>query len=40
VAQARASGNPIPERSVPTGGFGEIYQPPSASDAVDINAVE
>jgi hypothetical protein len=40
VAQARANGEPIPERIVPSGGFLEIYQPPSASDAVNINAAE
>jgi len=40
IAEARANGEPIPERSVPTGGFSEIYQPPSASEAVDINAGE
>jgi hypothetical protein len=40
IAEARATGKPIPERSVPSGGFSEIYQPPLASDAVDINAGE
>jgi hypothetical protein len=40
VAEARANGEPIPERTVATGGFSEIYQPPSASDAIDINAGE
>ena len=40
VTEARANGEPIPERAVPTGGFSEIYQPPSASEAVDINAGE
>ena len=40
IAEARANGEPIPERSLPTGGFLEVYQPPSASEAVDINAGE
>lgn len=40
VAEARAKGEPIPERTIATGGFSEIYQPPSASEAVDINAGE
>lgn len=38
VADARANGEPIPERVVPGGGFLEIYEAPSAIDAVDINA--
>ena len=38
VAEARANGETIPERSASSGGFLEIYQPPSASDALDINA--
>ena len=38
VAEARAKGEPIPERTVATGLALEIYQPPSAEDAVDINA--
>lgn len=40
VAEARAKGEPIPERSAPSGGFAEIFDPPSASEAVDINATE
>ena len=40
VAEARANGEPIPERTVAIGGFSEIYDPPSAAEAVDINAVE
>jgi hypothetical protein len=40
VAEARANGEPIPERTTPTGGFLEIYEPPSASEAVDINATQ
>ena len=39
VAQARASGEPIPERNLPTAGATlEIYEAPAASDALDINA--
>ncbi len=41
VAEARANGEPIPERSVPSGDSTlEIYEPPSAADAVDINATQ
>jgi hypothetical protein len=40
VAEARAKGEPIPERSAPEGGFLEIYEAPSANEAVDINAAE
>ena len=41
VAEARASGAPIPERNLPSGGATlEIYEAPSASDAVDINAAD
>ena len=40
VAEARAKGEPVPERSLQTGGFNEIYEPPSASEAVDINATQ
>jgi hypothetical protein len=41
AAEARANGDPLPERSTGSGGgFLGIYQPPSASDAVDINAAE
>ncbi|MGW8370308.1 MAG: hypothetical protein ACWGPN_16720, partial [Gammaproteobacteria bacterium] len=39
AAEAIANGEPIPERKVAGGGL-EIYQPPSASEAVDINAAE
>ncbi len=42
VAEAVANGEPIPERdgAAAGGGFLEIYEPPSASDAIDINANE
>src|SRR5690606_21296117 len=40
VAQARANGEPIPERPSSAGGFLEIYQAPSAEDAVNINAAQ
>ena len=42
VADARAKGEPIPERPRPrnTGGGIGIFAPPSASDAVDIGTVE
>jgi hypothetical protein len=40
AAQARANGEPAPERPPASGGFLEIYEPPAASDAVDINAAE
>lgn len=39
VAEARANGEPVPERSVSDGGL-QIYQAPSSEDAVDINAAE
>jgi hypothetical protein len=38
IAAALANGEPIPERATPGGGSLEIYAPPSAADAVDINA--
>ena len=38
VAEARANGEPIPQRAVAEGGFSEIYDPPSADEAFDINA--
>jgi hypothetical protein len=40
VAEAMANGDPIPARSVDGGGGLSIYEAPSASDAVDINAGE
>ncbi len=42
VADARAKGEPIPERPVPrnTGGGIGIFAPPSESEAVDIGTVE
>jgi len=41
VAEARANGEPIPERNLPSGGATlEIYEAPSASDAVDINSAD
>ncbi len=40
VAEAIANGEPIPERTTPGGGGLEIYEAPSAEDAVDINATE
>jgi hypothetical protein len=42
VAEARAKGEPIPERPRPrnTGGGIGIFAPPSASEAVDIGTVE
>ena len=40
VAEALASGEPVPERPAAPGGFSEIYVPPSAAEAVDINATE
>ncbi|MDE0002242.1 MAG: hypothetical protein OXQ29_06075 [Rhodospirillaceae bacterium] len=40
VAEARARGEAIPERPVAEGGFSEIYVPPSADEALDINAIE
>ena len=40
VADARANGEPIPARTVAEGGFSEIYDPPSADEAFDINAGE
>ena len=39
VAAARARGEPVPERNIPSG-IVDIYVPPSADDAVDINAEE
>ena len=39
VAAAIANGDPIPERNTPEGGgLLEIYEAPSATEAVDINA--
>ncbi|HEY7672568.1 MAG TPA: hypothetical protein VIC71_10155 [Gammaproteobacteria bacterium] len=38
VAEARAKGEPIPERTGPGSGGLSIYQAPDASTAVDINA--
>jgi hypothetical protein len=40
VAEAIAKGEPVPERVIPGGGGLEIYEPPSAAEAVDINAGE
>ena len=40
VADARANGEPVPARAVAEGGFSEIYDPPSADEAFDINAGE
>ncbi len=40
VAEAKGKGEPIPERNVASGLALEIYEPPSASEAVDINAGE
>jgi hypothetical protein len=40
VEEARANGEPIPERSATSGGGRSIFAPPSASEAEDINAVE
>lgn len=40
VAEARARGEPVPERSVGSGPTSEIYLPPSAAEAIDINATE
>ncbi len=41
VAEARAAGQPIPERNVPAGGgVLSIYEAPQATDATDINAGE
>jgi hypothetical protein len=40
VAEARASGEPIPERRVAAGAALEIYEAPSADRAVNINAAE
>jgi len=37
VAEAQAKGGPVPERELPSGLSLEIYKPPSASKAVDIN---
>jgi hypothetical protein len=38
VAEARERGEPVPVRSLPSGAALEIYQAPSAEDALDINA--
>ncbi len=38
VAAARANGDPLPERAAAVGGFSEIYDPPSADEAFDVNA--
>ena len=38
IAEARANGEPIPERTRAVGGFSEIYDPPSADEAFDVNA--
>jgi hypothetical protein len=38
VVEAQAKGEPIPKREVPSGLSLEIYTPPSASQAEDINA--
>jgi hypothetical protein len=40
VREAIVNGDPIPPRETPGDGFLEIYEPPSAEDAIDINAVE
>jgi hypothetical protein len=40
VAEARAKGEPIPERTGPGSGGLNIFQAPDASAAVDINATE
>jgi hypothetical protein len=41
VAEAIANGEPIPERApAATGGFSEIYTPPTSEEAIDINAGE
>ena len=41
AAEARANGEPIPDRSAASGAGGlSIYEPPSADSAVDINAAE
>jgi hypothetical protein len=40
VAEARAKGEPIPQRTQPGSGGFEIYQAPEASTARDINASE
>jgi hypothetical protein len=40
VADARANGEPIPERSTPGSGSGSVFAPPSASEAVNINATQ
>lgn len=39
VAEARASGEPVPEREISDGGL-DIYQAPSSEQAVDINQAE
>jgi len=38
AAEARANGEPVPERSASDGGLLGIYEAPSAGEAVDINA--
>ncbi|MBN1238852.1 MAG: hypothetical protein JXB36_10145 [Gammaproteobacteria bacterium] len=40
VAEARANGEPIPERNVASGLALEIYEAPSADEAVDINSAD
>lgn len=40
VAEARENGEPIPERTLPSGQALDIYEAPPPSEAVDINAGE
>jgi hypothetical protein len=40
VREAIANGEPVPERSGSGGGGRSIFAPPTASEAVDINAGE
>jgi hypothetical protein len=40
VAEARANGEPVPERSSASGAALQIYEAPSADEAVNINAAE
>lgn len=40
VAEARAKGEPVPERSASDGGGRSIFAPPSADEADDVSAVE
>ena len=40
VAEARANGEPVPERSTAPGGGLSIYEAPSADQAVDINTLQ